>query len=162
MATVSLEFLRERLRLHIGDMDSTQYIDSWLNLALIVSVESLQTWWNYKYLLNDDDEAYRNPEIRFLFDEPPVIERGDHKPIILMASIILKTGDLQSMSWSIGSWRDAEISYSNIQGGKAKDDLILGDWKELTSILKPPQKRLSAPGKKHLHGFKQNPYETKS
>jgi len=159
MATTTLDFLRTRLRLHIGDMDSETYLDEWLDLALILSVESLGPWWNFKYLLNDSDEVYRNSTIRFLFSEPPVIERADHKPIILMASIILKAGDLQNASWNIASWRDAEISYSNIQGSRIKDSLLVGDWEELTNILKPPQKRLSAPGKKHLQGFEQNPYE---
>ncbi len=50
---------------------------------------------------------------------------------------------------------------SNIQGGRTKDSLLTRDWEELTSILKPPQKRLSASSKKHLHGFRGNLYETK-
>ncbi len=161
MATTTLDFLRDRLRLHIGDMAGEKYVDAWLDLALIISVESLGPWWNFKYLLNDSDEAFRNPNVRFLFTEPPVVVRYDNKPIILMASIVLSKGDLQNLSWSIGSWRDAEISYSNIQGGRTKDSLLTRDWEELTSILKPPQKRLSASSKKHLHGFRGNLYETK-
>jgi len=159
MATTTLDFLRERLRLHIGDMDSETYLDAWLDLALLMAVESLQPWWNFKYLLNDLDEVYRNTQVRFLFPEPPVIERADHKPIILMASIIVKAGTLQNTAWSVGSWRDAEISVSNIQGSISRNNLLVGDWEELTNILKPPQKRLSASGKKHLQGYKQNPYE---
>jgi len=161
MAVVDLSYLISRLRLHIGDLDSTAYrhLDEWLTLALITSIESLQTWWNYKYLINEDDNVYRNPTIRFLHSEPPVVERGDIKPVILMAAIIIKTGDLENLSWNVGAWRDAEISYSNIEGSRRKDATIERDWRELTNILKPPQKRLASTRKGHLSGFTQNPYE---
>jgi len=159
--TTTVDFLIPRLRLHLGDTNTSsyRYLDEWLRLALVTSIESLQTWWNYKYLLLDNDDVYRNTAIRFLFPEPPVIERGDHKPIILMSAIILKMGDLQNLSWNVGAWRDAEISYSNIEASRRKDNLIESDWKELTSILKPPQKRLASAIKKHLQGYLDNPYE---
>lgn len=161
MATVNLSYLIPRLRLHIGDIDSTAYrhLDEWLRLALITSIESLQTWWNYKYLINEDDDVYRNTTRRFLHSEPPVVERGDIKPVILMAAIIIKTGDLENLSWNVGAWRDAEISYSNIEASRRKDVTIERDWRELTNILKPPQKRLASTYKGHLPGFTQNPYE---
>lgn len=161
MATVNLSYLIPRLRLHIGDIDSTSYrhLDEWLRLALIASIESLQTWWNYKYLINEDDDVYRNPYRRFLHSEPPVVERGDIKPVVLMAAIIIKTGDLENLSWNVGAWRDAEISYSNIEASRRKDETLKRDWNELTSILKTPQKRLAGTYKGHLPGFTQNPYE---
>jgi len=159
--TVNLSYLIPRLRLHIGDIDSNSYrhLDEWLRLALIASIESLQTWWNYKYLINNDDDVYRNPKVRFLHATPPAVERGDIKPIVLMASIIIKSGDLENLSWNVGAWRDAEISYSNIEASRRQSDLIDKDWQELTNILKPPQKRLASTHKGHLPGFKSNPYE---
>jgi hypothetical protein len=161
MAVVNLSYLIPRLRLHIGDINSTSYrhLDEWLRLALIASIESLQTWWNYKYLINENDDVYRNSTRRFLHPEPPVIERGDIKPVTLMAAIIIKTGDLENLSWNVGAWRDAEISYSNIEGSRRKDATLARDWQELTSILKPPQKRLASTRKGHLPGFTQSPYE---
>jgi hypothetical protein len=161
MATVNLSYLIPRLRLHIGDINSTSYkhLDEWLRLALITSIESLQTWWNYKYLINENNDVYRNTTRRFLHPEPPVVERGDIRPITLMAAIIIKTGDLENLSWNVGAWRDAEISYSNIEGSRRKDVTIERDWRELTNILKPPQKRLANTYKGHLPGFTQNPYE---
>jgi hypothetical protein len=76
-----------------------------------------------------------------------------------MASILIKTGELENLSWNLGAWRDAEISYSNIEAGRRKDSSLVRDWKELTSILKPPQKRLASPGKSHLPGYINNPNE---
>lgn len=159
--TVNLSYLIPRLRLHIGDIDSTSYrhLDEWLRLALIASIESLQTWWNYKYLINSNDDVYRNPNVRFLHTQPPVIERGDIKPVTLMASIIIKSGDLENLSWNVGAWRDAEISYSNIEASRRKDEMIERDWRELTNILKVPQKRLAQTHKGHLAGYVGNPYE---
>ena len=159
--TVSLSYLIPRLRLHLGDIDADNYrhLDEWLRLSLVVSVEALQKWWNYKYLIDDNDDVYRNPSIRFLHSQPPVIERGDIKPVILMAALIIKSGDLENLSWNVGAWRDAEISYSNIEASRRKDDMIKRDWEELTSILKPPQKRLAESQKGHLPGYIGNPFE---
>lgn len=159
--TVNLSYLIPRLRLHIGDIDPDSYrhLDEWLRLSLVVSVETLQKWWNYKYLIDDNNDVYRNPNIRFLHSQPPVIERGDIKPIILMAAIMIKSGDLENLSWNVGAWRDAEISYSNIEASRRKDDMIKRDWEELTSILKPPQRRLAESQKGHLPGYIGNPFE---
>lgn len=159
--TVNLSYLIPRLRLHLGDIDSTSYrhLDEWLRLALVLSIETLEKWWNYKYLINKDDDVYRNSTHRFLFASPPIIERGDIKPIVLMAALIIKSGDLENLSWNVGAWRDAEISYSNIEVSRRKDSMIERDWNELTSILKPPQKRLSSSRKGHLAGYKSSLFE---
>lgn len=161
MATTSLSFLIPQLRIRLGDLDqgSYRYLDEWLELALRSSIVSLQRWWNYKYLLDTDDLVYRNPHIQFLFPEPPVIEHGDEQPIVIMAGIILKSGDLQNLSWNVGAWRDAEISYSNIEGSRSKKDLLRQDWLELTSILTPPTRKLSFSKNMPMPGYKNNPYE---
>ena len=155
MATVNLSYLIPRLRLHLGDLDATsyRYLDEWLRLALVASVETLQTWWNHKYRLDDNNDVYRNTTIRFLFPEPPVIQKSDNRPIILMAAIILKSGQLENLSWNVGAWKDAEISYSNIEASRRKDEMLKRDWTELTNILKPPQKRLASSNKGHLPGY---------
>lgn len=155
MATVNLSYLIPRLRLQLGDIDATsyRYLDEWLRLSLIAAIETLQTWWNYKYLIDGNDDVTRNATIRFLHSEPPVIQRGDIRPVILMAAIILKSGQLENLSWNVGAWRDAEISYSNIEASRRKDETLQRDWTELTNILKPPQKRLASSNKGHLPGF---------
>lgn len=151
----------EKLRLHLGDTDpdSYRYMDEWLRASLISAVELLMPRWNYKYLLNDEDDVYRNTTVRFLFSEPPVIERGDVWPIILQASIIIKEGSMESVSWSLGAWRDAEISYSNLEGSRAKDRSIERDIELLDQMLPWRTKRLAQPIKGHLPGYLDNPYE---
>jgi len=158
----TLSDLLPRLRLQLGDINSTayQYLDAWLLVALQASVESLQKWWNYKYVFNATTEALeRNSTIDFLFPDPPLIEDGDIRPIILMASLIIKSGTLQNSAWTAGSWRDAEISYSNIEGSRLRQESMQKDWDELTSILKVPQRKLIGAYKSSLPGYKDNPFE---
>jgi hypothetical protein len=145
----------------MGDIDATsyRYLDEWLLLSLVASVESLQRWWNFRYLTDDNDQVYRNTNIVFPLPEPPVILAGDVRPIILMAAIILKDGALQSMSWSTGSWRDAEISYSNIEGGKSRQESLRKDWEELKNLLTPPTKKLTQSNKMSLPGYNYGIYE---
>ena len=90
--TTNLYEFTERLRLHLGDMDSTgfTYANEWLRVALISSVEALMPRWNFKYLLDTEDDVYRNPSIRFLFPAPPVVERVDIWHIIFHASLFIK------------------------------------------------------------------------
>lgn len=159
--TVNLSYLITRLRLHLGDTDPTSYrhLDEWLRLSLVAAIESLQPWWSRKYLLDSEDNVYRNPNIIFNQTSPPVIQSEDVRPIILMAALITRSGDLENFSWNVGAWRDAEISYSNIEASRRKDRLVERDWNELTSILKPPQKRLSKSNKSNLPGYLYNQYE---
>jgi len=160
--TTNLYEYIERLRLHLGDNDSTsyRYLDEWLRVALISAVELLMPRWNYKYLLDTGDDAYRNPHAStYIFPEPPVIERGDVWPIVIQAAIIIKEGSLENMSWNFASWRDAEISYSNLEGSRSKDRSLQRDIELLDSMLPWRTKRLAAPIKGHLPGFLGNPYE---
>jgi len=161
MTTTTLTYLVSDLRLHLGDLDATsyRYLDEWLESALLASVKTLGSWWNFKYLVNVSNEAYRNPYTTFLFPEPPVIENQDERPIILMSSVILKSGSLQDHSWDVGSWRDNELAYSNIEGSKDKVALLKMDWDELTTLLTPPNKVLSFSKKLSLPGYTKNIYE---
>jgi len=142
MAT-DLNYLIPRLRLKLGDLDpaSYKYLDEWLHASLIASVDALQRWWADKYQIDNDDRV------------SPDIERRDIQPIILMASIILKSGSLENFSWNVGSWRDAEISFSNIEGGRNKSESLRRDWEELTQLLPPPNKKLAGAVKGHLPGY---------
>ncbi len=159
--TVNLSYLIPRLRLHLGDINPASYrhLDEWLRLSLIASVESLQPWWSNRYLLDSKDDAYRKAGVTFKESQPPVVQQGDTRAIVLMAGMIIKSGDLENLAWNVGAWRDAEISYSNIEASRRKSDLLKRDWEELVSILKVPQKRLSGTGKSHMPGFVRNPYE---
>jgi hypothetical protein len=161
MATQNLQVYIERLRLHLGDKvpGSYRYTDDWLLVALYCAIEALMARWNYKYLLNTANEVYRNPHHDFLFPEPPVIQRADLRPIVLQAAIIVKEGSLEDMSWNFASWRDAEISYSNLEGSRSKDRSLQRDLDELDTILPWRSKRLAVPKKGHLPGYLGNPFE---
>ena len=159
--TTNVDYLIDFLRLHLGDIDSSayRYADEWLRTSLIMSIKTLQRWWDYKYLIDDNYDVYRNQHWTYLFASPPIIEHGDEEPIILMASMIIKEGSLENNSWSVGSWRDAELAYSNIEGNKAKIESLEKDWDALISVLKPPTKRLARTIKGSLPGYIGNLYE---
>jgi len=161
MATTTLDYLIPDLRLHLGDYDpaSYRYTDAWLLVALIMSVKTLGRWWNFKYLVETDNDVYRNPGSPFVLPEPPVIEVTDERPIILMASIIMKEGSLEANSWNAVSWKDFEVSYSNLEGSRAKQASLATDWGELKGLIQPPSKRLSTPVKQSLPGYKGNLWE---
>lgn len=157
--STDLDFLLDDLRLHLGDIDSSsyRYVDEWLRVALVMSLKTLQRWWNFRYTIDESDYSVdRNPNITFEWPEPPVIQHNDERPIVLMASIIIKEGSLQNNSWNVGSWRDAEIAYSNIQGSRDKELSLKKDVDELESLLLPPKKRLAQPLKMDLPGYKDN------
>lgn len=159
--TSDLAYLLPSFRLTIGDTDQTayRYLDEWLQVSLITAVKSLGRWWTYRYLVDASNKVYRNPAISFPEASPPIILFEDERPIILMASYILLEGSLENMAWNISSWRDAEISYTNLESGKIRDNRIERIWRELTSILTPPSKKLALPVKGSLPGYKNNRWE---
>lgn len=143
----NLSYLIPILRVKLWDVDPTQYryTDEWLDVALVSAVKALQRWWNNRYLVDSTNTVVsRSPDYTFTFAEPPVIQSSDERIVILMASIIIKEGSLESSSWNTSTWRDAEYYVSNIEGGRLKESSLLKDWEELQSIIKPPQKRLSS------------------
>jgi hypothetical protein len=165
ITSTNLESLIPFLRLRIGDINvaTYRYTDEWLNTALAGSVKTLEQWWNFKYLLDSDYNIYRNTNCTFLFDETTygIIEPGDDQTIILMAAIIILGGSLENSAWDFGSWKDYEISYSNIESSKARGSTLDRLWNEMLGRLKPPQKRLAVPLKNSLPGYLNNSYERK-
>lgn len=143
----NLSYLLPALRMELGDINplAYRYTDAWLNVALLTSVKGLQSWWRNKYLVDDTtQDVYRNPAVTFTFAEPPIVQTQDEMPIILMATILVKDGSLESNSWTVSTWRDAEYYVSNVEGGKLKDASLQRTWDRLLLYLKPPTKRLSA------------------
>ena len=158
----NFDYLIPFLRFHMGDnLEPYRYLDSWLRTSLVIAINSLSRWWDSKYILDDVYNVSRKPDISydFFYPEPPIIQRLDERIIILMAAILIKEGSLENSSWSLGSWRDYEIAYSNIEGGKVKETSIKRDWDELLSLIKPPSKRLARTQKGDLPGYKGNVYE---
>ena len=151
--TENVSYLLPYLRLKIGDIDSTKYryLDTWLTLSLVASISSLSNWWGSKYKVDDTGEVTRNPAHEFSVDESEgVIQKADEWPIILMAAIVVKSGSLENNAWDIGSWRDSEISYSNIQSGVLKDSGLKRDWNELLFYVSPPRKHLMGAKKSRI------------
>jgi hypothetical protein len=156
----NLDYLIDFVRVQVGDLTPPyRYTDDMLRTTLVAAVQDLQRWWNNRYMLDSSYNVYRNPNMEFLVPEPPIIQDADIKPIKLMASIIIKSGTLENMSYSFGSWRDAEVSYSNIEGGRQKDTSLQRDWDELYAIMLPPTKRLAGAIKGSLPGYLRNSWE---
>lgn len=158
------DYLIDFLRLRLGDTDPAtyRYQDSWLRTALVAAIRASGRWLNNKYLLDTNYNVYRNPNAgasTFLEDSPPIIEERDEIIFLLLASIIIKQGSIENSAWDLASWKDAEISYSNLESGRQKDASIKRDWEELKSIIKDPVKRLAWIKKSSLPGFKDNQYE---
>lgn len=166
MGTASLNTLITTFRLRIGDTNPAtyRYTDEWLRNSLIASVEVLGKWWNFKYLLDSNNDIYRNPNISFLFDESTygVIEPADKVIIVIMACIILLEGSLENASWNLVSWRDNEVSVSSQEVSRTKNENLKRFWNELLSLLTPPTKKLAWTLKGSLPGYKNNRYEKES
>jgi hypothetical protein len=142
----NLDYLIPVLRLHLGDTDaaSYRYIDGWLRVALVTGVKSLQRWWSGRYLVDATTyDVSRSTTYTFTQETPPIIQDMDERPVILMASILVKSGQLEANSWNAGSWKDAEIAVSNIEGSRAKQFGYGMDWDELKMYILPPTRRLS-------------------
>lgn len=159
----NIEYLIPYLRIKIGDVESPhRYLDEWLKLSLAMAIKSLQRYWKSKYLIDSDFVVYRNPDVPEMFVQDEslgVIEQRDEPIIVLKAAIIILEGSFENSSWNTGSWRDAEISYSNIEGGKMKRDVLMKLQEELDDYLLPPTKRLGNPIRGRLAGYINYPPE---
>jgi len=142
----NIDYLIPTLRLHLGDTDPAtyRYMDGWLRVALVSGVKSLQRWWSNRYTIDSTTyDVIRGTDYTFVYADPPIIQDMDERPVILMSSILIKSGQLESNSWNVGSWKDAEIAVSNIEGSRAKQFGVGMDWDELKMFILPPTKKLS-------------------
>jgi hypothetical protein len=163
MASIDISYLYDFLRLKTGDTTQPyRYTDAWLKVSLVLAIKSLQRYWRDKYLVDTiTSEVYRNTDYQFwLFDESlGIIESADEPIIVIMAAIIILEGSLENSAWDINSWRDAEISVSNIQSGVTRSDNIRRLIDELFSVVTPPTKKLARALKASLPGYLANDFE---
>jgi len=142
----NIEYLIPQLRLTIGDLneDSYRYLDEWLKTSLIVSVRSLARRWGSKYFISDNGTIERNTDYAdFEFEEAfGVVQEKDERIIVVNAAVIVLQGSLENTAWNLGSWRDSEIAYSNLETGRTKKDILDRLTNELDGYLKSPAKRL--------------------
>lgn len=157
----NLGLLIPQLRILLGDTDPAtfRYLDVWLHEALIASIKFMGPWWDNKYLLDSNNNVYRNTLVLFDTVEPPIILPQDEMPIVLAAALITLEGGLENSSWDIVSWRDAEISFSNLESGRLKDKNLERLWNQLTALITPPGKKLAGSVKMHMPGYTQNTLE---
>lgn len=140
-----LDYLIPSLRWKLGDITpaSYRYLDEWLRVALVSSLKTLQNWWDIRYVI--DDTTYvvtRHDGSTFTFEAPPVIQQMDEAPIVILAAYLTKEGSIENSSWTTGSWRDAEVSVSNIEGSKVREAGLQKLWDELMFYVTPPTKKL--------------------
>jgi len=151
-----LDYLIGLLRIHLGDtdVDNLRYSTSILRTALVAGLKALGPRWKYRYSIDSSYNVSRNHTfLTFTLGEPPVIQYFDEYPIVLMASILIKSGVIQESSWNVGSWADDEIRYSNIQAASSRDESLVRDIALLDSIIPPRGKKLARTSKQSLPGF---------
>lgn len=160
LVPTDLDYLVGDLRLHLGDTGTTQlYSDGQLKKALVAGFKSLYIRWQGRYTIDDTYHVSRTDNYTFQDGAPPIIMIQDERPIVLAAAIILRSSQLQQVgivqgsSSFVGSWRDDEISFSNIQGGSIMQSTLQKDVDELNEILPPRTGKLAHSKKQSLPGF---------
>lgn len=130
-------YLVSDLRLYLYDLvEPYTYTDDLLDSYLQQAIKMLGSRWNYRYMVDSEGTVTRSSTVSFTATSPPVIEFADEAKIILQASIIIKAGTSFNSSWDVASWKDDEISYSNIQGARSRDTSIARDDELLELLLK--------------------------
>lgn len=139
------------LRVYLGDSEIPyEFSNSLLLEALVEACKGLMHYWNFKYLIDNNDCVSRNPGHTYSIISPPIIQYSDEYAFILLAAIIIKMAKLTDTFWDIGAWKDDEISHSMYKGGTALGKNIRKDWKELQYWLR---KRLYGTNRQSLPGY---------
>lgn len=148
----ALDYLIPDLRIHLGDSDLPyKYETDHLRHTLVIACKILMKKWRNRYIINATYQVSRNAGVTFEDTSPPIIQYSDEHAFILQASIMVKSAVLQDSAWDIASWRDDEISYSNIAGGAALKKSLQDDIDELELWLR---RRLFGSARQSLEGFR--------
>lgn len=148
----SLDYLIDDLRVHLGDVvEPYTYTMEYLRHVLVIACKTLMKKWRNRYTIDASYVVHRNPDAYFPETSPPVIERADERAFILQASIIVKGATLADSAWDVASWKDDEISYSNISGAKMAEGSLDRDREELEALLR---RRLFSVDKQSMEGFR--------
>jgi hypothetical protein len=155
--SVTIDYLIPFLRMRLGDInpDSYRYADEWLLNALIFGVKLSARYWNNRYMINENGVVTRGPNTTFLTDEASygTIEDRDEPVIVLLSTIVLLEGSLENSAYSITSWKDAEISFSNLESGRIRDSNLNRLYTELNMLVTAPTKKLARTIKGSLPGY---------
>jgi hypothetical protein len=77
----------------------------------------------------------------------------DERPIVLAAAVAINGGLIYQVASNAVSWKDEEVSFSNITGAKLTEANVLRDIEELSRQVPDRRKRLAVPTKGELIGF---------
>lgn len=158
----NLVYLLPYLRLRIGDTNPSayRYLDDWLVVALNLGFKKSERYFNHKYLIDEQNNISRNPNSpKFIFPEPPILESADEYLLVLFAAIIVLEQSLENSAWDAASWKDAEISYSNLESFRSKNENLNRLITELNELVISPNRRLAQALKSSLPGYTKNEFE---
>lgn len=158
----NIDYLIPYLRIKLGDVDGSRYDTNWLRTALLLAVRVSQRYLNNKYLIDENNNVYRNPDYPYFIQEYGIIEARDEPIIVLLAAIIVLEGSLENSAWDAVSWRDNEVAFSNLEQFRTRGEVLNKLVDELNSLLLPPVKRLAKPLKVGMPGYNYNPEEKKT
>ena len=159
-ATSSADYLIPTLRMHLWDINEPPtYSSGFLRMGILNGIKLLMPRWNARYVpsyvtTTDNWDIVRSTTDVFAQTDPPRIMYGDERPIILAAAIAIKSGYVFSSSAGTESWKDEEVSYSNITGGKLVEGDLMRDIDELNKIVPERRQRLAQAKKQSLYGYK--------
>ncbi len=162
-ATTDVDYLIPALRLHLWDIsESPTYSNDTLKRALLIGLKSLMPRWNSRYIpsynsTTNNWDVSRNPNDKFKHASPPVIMYMDERPIVLAAAVAFNSGLIYQVAGNAVSWRDEEVSFSNITGAKLTEASVIRDIDELGKLVPDRRKRLAVPTKGELIGFQYPP-----
>lgn len=141
METTTLAYLIPQLRRQLSDYTAPYtYSDDVLSGFLLDSIKALGGRWNNRYRVatvdSVSDLVVRNSSTYlFEFSEPPVIQYQDERAVVLQASIFIKSSTKWSESGSAVTWRDDEISYSNLESARQRSSTLQDDINELNKLF---------------------------
>jgi hypothetical protein len=122
--------------LQVGDPAGTTFSDPLLLTGLVNGVKMLASRWNSKYLIDANNDVYRNTAVTFTYTSPPIIEQQDEIAVILAASILVRRSALTSSSSAFTNWSTPDLSFSNVQASKTLLDLLKADEEQLNLFFK--------------------------
>lgn len=141
METTTLAYLIPQLRRQLSDYtEPYTYSDAVLSGFLLDSIKALGNRWNNKYRVAEvdgvSDLVIRNGNTYlFQFSQPPVIQYQDERAVVLQASILIKSSTKWSESGSAVTWKDDEVSYSNLESARQRSSTLQDDIDELNKLF---------------------------
>lgn len=173
------------VRLYVGDIGATQFLDATVLLALENAVAYLSIRWQSKYLLYSsgivntasapigfinvntpqgmctiesglsEGDVFRNCNFTFSSVSPPIIEQKDLPAVLIAATYLL----FRSISWSSSSglsWSTPDLSFNNNESSRMLRDFIQQQLDALDLFFKQKLGKIQIGNFPHAVEFLQN------